>query len=505
MGAGRGAGSALYWEVEIRMFDSEWSERILAVGLTTPQLVVAVAAVAILVVLVQRYLARKQRSREMGPLPHIVVVGGGAGGLELVTRLGKTLGRQRRANVTLVDATRTHIWKPLLHEVAAGTLDSAEDYIEYMAQASHCHFRFLLGRMIGLDRAHRQILLDALHNERGEEIIPSRSVPYDILVIAVGSVCNDFGIEGVARHCMFLDTTEQAETFQRRLIELYLRAQGLGRAVEPGLLDVAIVGGGATGVELSAQLRQVSRLMKVYGVEDLDPTEVKIHLIEAADRLLPGLPERLSRATARHLERIGIQLYTGERVVRVTDEGVYTHTDKFIPARLKVWAAGIKAPEFLGRLDGLETDRINRLVVRPTLKTTLDDRIYAIGDCAACPWPGKDRPPDATVPPRAQSAHQMADTCYDNIVRSLRAQPKPPKDYRYRDYGSLVSLGKYSTVGNLMGKATGSVMIEGLFARWVYLSLYKMHQLAVFGWFGTLLLTLAQFIRSRLHPAVKLH
>lgn len=445
-----------------------------------------------------------RKKKKPMPLPHIIVVGGGAGGLELVTKLGKKLGKRNKARVTLVDATRTHIWKPLLHEVAAGTLDSNEDAIEYMAQATYSGFRFLLGRMIGLDRARKQILLDAIHNELDEEIIPCRSVPYDILVVAVGSVCNDFGIDGVARHCMFLDTTEQAEAFQRRLIELYLRAQSLGKSAETGLLDVVIVGGGATGVELAAQLRQVSRLMQVYGVEDLDPKEVKIHLIEAADRVLPGLPERLSRATARQLGKIAVQIYTGERVVKVDGASVHTHSGKVINARLKVWAAGIKAPDFLRAIDGLETDHTNRLVVRPTLQTTLAEEIFVIGDCAACPWPGKKNPPGTTVPPRAQSAHQMADTAFINIRRMLQGKKKL-QNYRYLDYGSLVSLGRYSTVGNLMGKVTGSIMIEGMFARWVYLSLYKMHQLALFGWFGTMILTLAQFLRRRLHPAVKLH
>jgi NADH dehydrogenase len=430
--------------------------------------------------------------------PRIVIVGGGAGGLELVTRLGKTLGKRRQADITLIDCSRTHVWKPLLHEVAAGTLDSHDDELEYLAQAHMSHFRFVLGRMDGLDRQHKRVRLAALGNEQGEEIMPARTFPYDILVIAVGSICNDFGISGVAEHCLFLDTTEQAEQFQNRLLEAYLRAHVQG-AQASGQLDVAIVGGGATGIELSAQLHQASRLLNIYGLDNVQPTDMKIHLIEAADRLLPELPERLSKASLEQLNALGIQTHLGERVVAVTPDSIRTQTGRSITATIKVWAAGIKAPDFLRELDGLESNRINQLVVRQTLQTSRDEDIFVIGDCAACPWPEKNR----TVPPRAQSAHQMASLVFANIRRKL--QGNSLRNYRYVDYGSLVALGKYSTVGNLMGNLMGSVMIEGAIARLVYLSLYKMHQFALFGPFRVGLLIIANFFRSRLQPKIKLH
>jgi NADH dehydrogenase len=432
-------------------------------------------------------------------LPKIVVVGGGAGGLELVTRLGNTLGRRGRAEVTLIDSTRTHLWKPLLHEVAAGTLDSHDDDLEYLAQASGNHFRFVLGRMNGLDRARKEVRLAPMFNAEGEEVMPERAHPYDILVIAVGSICNDFGIPGVAEHCLFLDTTEQAELFQNRLLEAYFHAHAMGGPQEEGQLDVAIVGGGATGIELSAQLHQATRLLSAYGLDNVKPSDIKIHIIEASPTLLPGLPERLSKATLSQLESLGIEVLLGERVVEVTREGMMTHAGRFIPAALKVWAAGVKAPDFLKTIQDLETNRINQIVVRRTLQTSVDDDIYAIGDCAACPWPEKN----STVPPRAQSAHQMASLALKNIRSQLEG--KPLLDYKYRDYGSLVSLGKYSTVGNLMGNLMGTVMIEGLIARLVYLSLYKMHQLGIFGPLRVSLLMVSGFFRRRLRPRIKLH
>jgi NADH dehydrogenase len=431
--------------------------------------------------------------------PKIVVVGGGAGGLELVTQLGKKLGRKGRAEITLIDSSRTHIWKPLLHEVAAGTLDSHDDELEYLAQASDNHFRFVLGRMNGLDRQQKQIRLAPLMSAGGEQIMPERNFPYDILVVAVGSVCNDFGIPGVAEHCMFLDSTEEAEQFQNRLLEAYLRAQAAGGTSKAGELDVVIVGGGATGIELSAQLYQAARLLNAYGLDHIKASDIKIHLLEAAPTLLAGLPERLSRATLEQLRSLGIDVMLGVKVVEVTNEGMRTESGEFIRAAARVWAAGVKAPDFLKDIDGLETNRINQLVLKPTLQTTRDDDIYAIGDCAACEWPGKG----VNVPPRAQSAHQMASLVLENI--RYRLDGRKQKDFKYLDYGSLVSLGKYSTVGNLMGNLMGSVMIEGFVARMVYLSLYKMHQFALFGPFRVLLLMISSFFRNRLHPRIKLH
>jgi len=432
-------------------------------------------------------------------LPRIVIVGGGAGGLELATGLGNRLGRAGRAEITLIDASRTHIWKPLLHEVAAGTLDSHDDELDYLAQASGNHFRFVPGKMVGLDRATKHIRLAALTNARGDEVMPARDYPYDLLVIAVGSICNDFGITGVAEHCQFLDTTEQAEDFQTRWVEAYFHAHAMGGARDSGQLDVAIVGGGATGIELSAQLHQATHLLSAYGLDNVKPGDIQIHIIEAADSLLPGLPQRLSDATRQQLTHLGIQLHLGEKVVEVTSHEVRTLSGRVIPAALKIWAAGVKAPDFLRHLAGLETNHINQLQVRPTLQTTLDDDIFAIGDCCSCPWPEKN----SVVPPRAQSAHQQASLTLKNLERKLAGQPL--LNYRYQDYGSLVSLGKYSTVGNLMGNLMGSVMIEGLMARFVYLSLYKMHQYALFGPVRVAMLMISGFFRKRLRPRIKLH
>ena len=434
--------------------------------------------------------------------PHrIVIVGGGAGGIELATRLGDKFGRRRRAQVTLVDAKLTHLWKPLLHEVAAGTFDSHENDVDYIAQAHQHHFEYRLGRMDGLDRERREISLAPTLDEAGREFVPRRVLPYDTLVLAVGSVSNDFGIPGVREHCVFIDDRDQADSFQRAVMRNYIHAQTHPQRSPAQALQVVIVGAGATGVELAAEMHNMARQLVVYGFDRIDPEQdLKLVIIEAADRILPALPERLSEAAEKQLRKIGVEVHTGRRVTRVIAEGVQTHDGQFFHASHRVWAAGIRAPAFLHDLAGLETNRLHQLAVRLTLQTTRDDNIFAFGDCAACATPdGK-----GSVPPRAQAAHQQASMLAKSICRRFRGKSLP--EYVYRDYGSLVALGRFSTVGNLMGGLTGgSIMIEGVMARFVYWSLHKMHQIALHGWFKTSLTTYAHFISTPTRARIKLH
>jgi NADH dehydrogenase len=415
----------------------------------------------------------------------------------LATKLGSGLGRKGKAEVTLIDAKRTHLWKPLLHQVAAGSLDIGDQQLEYLAQARWRHFRFRLGRMSGLDRQNRSVIVAPTLNEKGEEVIPQRRFHYDSLVIAVGSVSNDFGIKGVQEHCLFLDTLDQAQRFQQHLLNRMLYLHTHKHNAEQ-TLGVAIIGAGATGVELAAQLHTVTRVLSAYGLDELNPEDIQLHIIEAGPRILPALPIPVMEKTCDSLAKLGVQIHVNEKVVEVTKEGVMTAKGDFIPAGITVWAAGIKGPDFLRDIDGLETNRINQLVVKTDLQTTRDENIFALGDCAACPDKG-----GSAVPPRAQAAHQQASFLYKVLSRRLKGLSYG--EYQYRDYGSLVTLGHYSTVGSLMGSIPGTIFVTGYIARLVYLSLYKMHQIALYGWLRTMLLTFSKLLRRSVDPEVKLH
>lgn len=427
----------------------------------------------------------------------IIVVGGGAGGLELATRLGRKLGCKNRAKITLVDRAASHLWKPLLHEVATGSLDEGVDAISYRAHAKNHHFDFQIGCLSGLCRETKTIVLSALYDkEDGELLMAERRLSYDILIMAIGSVSNDFKTEGVADHCIFLDSPEQAHRFRNQMNNEFLK---LHAKSGQGTVDIAIVGAGATGVELSAELHNAIKELKNYGFSDLDNSKLKVTLVEAGERILPALPDRISGAAQQELIKLGVNVRTATRVVKAEADGLTTADGDKIPAHIMVWAAGIKAPDFLKDFGGLETNRINQLVVKSSLQTTKDDDIFVIGDCAACLQENGQ-----AVPPRAQAAHQMATLCFTNIIAKLKG--KSLKPYQYKDHGSLVSLSRFSTVGSLMGNLTqGSMMVEGRLARIVYISLYRMHQIALHGAIKTGLIVLVSRINRVLRPSLKLH
>ncbi len=437
-----------------------------------------------------------------GDLHHIVVVGGGAGGLELATQLGHKLGRKSKAHITLVDKSRTHIWKPLLHEIAAGSMDIDRHQLEYQAQGHWHGFRYRYGEMIGIDRTKKLVHLAATFDEDKRQITPDRWVPYDTLVIAVGSVSNAFGTPGVYQNAIMLDTPEQAERFNRRLLNACVRANSQPGPVRPGQLHVAIVGAGATGSELSAELHSSLRGLVAFGLDKINPEkDIKITLIEAAPRILTSLPERMATAVTNVLRGLDVDVRTEALVTEVTPEGVKLASGEFIPSELVVWAAGVKGPDVLAKLDGLETSRNSMLVVKPSLQTTKDDSVFAIGDCAYF-LPDGDTVP---LPPRAQTAHQQSSHLIKQLQRRIAGETNLAA-FQYRDFGSLVSLGHYSTIGNLMGFVQGkSMRIEGWFAKMMYRSLYKMHEMALHGPVKVTLDTVSRLLTRRTEPQVKLH
>jgi NADH dehydrogenase len=439
----------------------------------------------------------------------IVIVGGGAGGLELATRLGDALQETGKARVVLVDREATHLWKPLLHEVAAGSRDATANQLEYIAQARWHHFEYQQGALIDLDRANKTITVAAVADEDGLEILPQRELPYDTLILAIGSVTNFFGVPGAATHAIAVDTVAQAEHFRRRLIAVCMRVQSQVDEAEPenrqarqerARVNIVIIGGGATGVELAAELRGTAEVLGAYGLHHLDPRrDICITLVEAGPRILAPLPERVAHATAELLRKLNIDILTNEKVTQVQTHAVLTANGENLPADMTVWAGGIQVPKVLSDI-GLPTNKLGQVIVSQTLQSIIDPAIFALGDCASCPWPEKG----GAVPPRAQAAHQEAKFMFDAMRHRLADKPLPV--FTFRDHGSLVSLGRYDTIGNLMGKLIGrSVVIEGVWARMLYVSLYRQHLMALHGFVRMLLDSIAQWLRRKTMPRVKLH
>ncbi|CUR53531.1 NADH dehydrogenase [Serratia symbiotica] len=427
----------------------------------------------------------------------IVIIGGGAAGLELATNAGNNLGRKKKAIITLVDKNYNHIWKPLLHEVAAGSLDDTINTLSYFDHASNHHFNFQLGSLTNINRKKKTLQLAQIYDKQGNELIPSRELSYDILVIALGSVSNDFNIPGVKDHCMFLDNQYEAQRFNNKMFNLFLKYSISHHQIKP--INIVIVGGGATGVELSAELYNSLKQLKNYKFKILNNNALHITLIEAGNYILPSLPINISNDVYLELNKLGVCILTKTIVINVTNNGLYTKEGKFIPADLMVWAAGIKVPNFMKNIGGLETTILNQLLVKQTLQTTRDPQIFAIGDCAACP-----KKEGGFIPPRAQSAHQMASHCFNNIKALMNK--KILKSYTYKDYGSLISLSSFNTLGTLMGNLIHNNMkVKGKLARFIYLLLYKIHQVSLYGYIKTGLIILTRGINKIFKSRLKIH
>jgi NADH dehydrogenase len=431
------------------------------------------------------------------PVHRIVIVGGGAGGLYLAGALGETLGRNAAADVLLIDDRLTHVWKPLLHEMAAGTLPPQESEVSFLQQARRHHFRFHPGDMESVDRTQRQVWLKPLIDERGGEVAPRRAIGYDTLVVAIGSMVNDFGTRGVREHAIALDDAHEARRFHR----LMLAACGRAELQGAGPVQLAIVGGGATGVELAAELTEAIADLASYGLR-LRQMErpVQVRVIEAGPRLLPGLPDVVAAKVTRDLDQLGVDVLLNQKVTEVGREHVSLAEGQRLPASLTVWAAGIRGRPVLRCLDGLELDKAGRLLLRPTLQTTLDDDVFALGDCATCAAAPDGRPAPAT----AQAAQQQARLLARSLPRRLRGSPL--QHFRYRDRGALVAVGRRRAVASLVGLLSGQrYTLEGTLARLSYEAVHRKHLVQLHGLLRTAVLVVAGWLAGRTQPRTKLH
>ena len=325
----------------------------------------------------------------------IVVIGGGAGGLELVVKLAKKLRREPDTEVMLIDKNATHIWKPLFHEVATGSLNSYHDEASYRMLARKHGFQFVLGRVTGMDLDARTLSLSAVDDEAGVPMVPERTMDYDRLVVAVGSLSNDFGIEGVADFSRALDSREEAERFHRLFTAQVHRVNS--DLDDDAKLSVVIVGGGATGVQLAGAIAAAH-------------PRIDVTLIDGEDRLLAAMGEASGRDAERILRERGVDVRLGTEIDSIDERSVSLDGSP-IPG-LPVWAAGFQA-----RADdfGLPVDDQGRVLVDRFLRVDGWTKTFAAGDIALHTTSSGD-----VLPMSAQIAVQAGDAAGRNAVRSLR-------------------------------------------------------------------------------------
>jgi len=431
--------------------------------------------------------------------PHrIVIVGGGVAGTEIASTLGRRYKRpnpdDQQLSITLVDSDSSHIWKPMLHTIAAGTRDVSQQQTPYLVLASKSGFEFQPGALKGLNRAAKVVILQAIAGQDGRILVPERRLEYDTLVLAVGSQANDFGTPGVSEHCSTIDSRQQAISFNTMLRERILMSLGSGTP-----LSIAIVGGGATGVELAAELIQLTRSVVSYGAEALRG-QVAVTLVEAGSKLLPAFPENISAATQARLESLGVKVLVQKKVSSVESDAFLLDDGSKVYASVKVWAAGVKAASLLSELDGLETTRGNQLSVLPTLRTTYDFSVYAVGDCSSVSVGEGPRSP----PPTAQVAHQQAKYLIRYLPEAVMHGVSPP-DFQYRDGGALVSLAEYDAYGSLgkFGFFKGTT-IHGRLAQLGHVLLYRSHQARIHGFWSGSLLWLVDRLNARARARIRL-
>ncbi len=341
----------------------------------------------------------------------VVIVGGGFGGLNAA----RELGRDPRVAVTLVDRRNFHLFQPLLYQVATGALSPGD-----IAQPLRSVLRrnqnttVLLGEAVGIDLERREVLMS-----------DGGPIPYDTLVVATGARHSYFGRDDWAAHAPGLKSIDDALEIRRRILiafEAAEREQNPERRHE--WMTFVVVGGGPTGVELAGALGEISNDTLRRDFRSIHPPDARIILVEALDRVLPPYPPDRSTSAKRQLERLGVEVRTGTRVVDLDERSVRVQVgdrEEEIPARTVLWAAGVQASSFaraVATATGAETDRAGRIVVGRDLAIPGHPEIYAIGDDAVQPWK-KDRP----VPGVAQGAIQPGQHVGKAIRRRLAGEP----------------------------------------------------------------------------------
>jgi NADH dehydrogenase len=369
----------------------------------------------------------------------VLIVGGGFGGLYA----GRRLSRDARIDLTIVDRRNFHLFQPLLYQVATGALSPGE-----IAQPLRSIFRkrrnttVLLGEAVGLDPVARQVAMS-----------DGGPIPYDSLIVATGARHSYFGNDEWARFAPGLKSIDDATDIRRRILIAFEAAE---READPvrrvEWMTFVVVGGGPTGVELAGALGEIANDTLRRDFRSIDPTQARIVLVEALDRVLPPYPPGRSRSARRQLERLGVTVRTATRVVGIDDRSVRlsigqgdSATEERLPARTVLWAAGVMVSSFartVAEATGAETDKAGRILVGPDLTVPGHPEIFVVGDAAVQPWK-KDRP----VPGVAQGGIQGGTYAAQTIQRRLSGEATPP--FRYSNRGDVAVIGRLSGVTDI--------------------------------------------------------
>jgi len=378
------------------------------------------------------------------PLPRIVIVGAGFGGLSAARGLAGAA-----AEVTLIDRENHHLFQPLLYQVATAALPPANIAwpIRRLFRRQR-NVRVILGQVEGIDRDRRMVRLSDRQR-------PEREIPYDHLVVATGAAHSYFGNDQWARYAPGLKSLDDATAIRRRLLLAFERAE---MATDPEtrrrLLTFVIIGAGPTGVELAGSVVELARNALAHDFRAIDPRQARVILLEAGPRVLAGFPEDLSRRAERDLRRLGVEVRLEAPVTDCRPDGVALG-DKVLRAGFLLWAAGVAASP-AARWLGVEPDKAGRIPVGPRLTLPDDDRIFVIGDTALV----KDEEGNA-LPGLAPVAKQQG----SHVARTLKAvlRGEAPPLFRYRDRGQLATIGRRAAV-----IAYGRLRLRGLLAWWIW-------------------------------------
>lgn len=374
-------------------------------------------------------------------IPHVVIVGGGFGGLWATRALASAPVR-----ITLIDRRNHHLFQPLLYQVATAGLSSpdiAAPLRHILRKQKNVEVR--LGEVTGIDVPARQL-----------QLADGDSVAYDFLLLATGATHAYFGHDEWSAHAPGLKTLDDALHLRRHLLLAFERAEAQRDPQERAAwLSFAVVGGGPTGVELAGTLAEIARHTLKNEFRNIDPSEARVRLIEAGPRVLASFPEDLSERARRQLEKLGVEVTTGTPVSAIDATG-YQLGDEFVRARTVVWAAGVAASP-LGAQLGVSLDRAGRVAVLPDLSVPGHPEIFVAGDLASISTDGK------AVPGVAPAAKQMG----RHVAAMIRARlaGQATRAFRYQDFGNLATIGRMAAVVHL-----GRLKLSGLLAWWFWLA-----------------------------------